>query len=160
MTMLVVGLLSFALGLLSAVLGERRRDRRMRRRIARALIPDLLEVSGSMLFMNGSKKWDSVEMPPTKWDEYRDALGEAVKKPREWFTISSVFEGVRELGEEAERHEWPEEIDPIWMQGLEDLYQSIGRAVDLLHRYAGVLKPPGRVRRLRLRQRLRSLRLA
>lgn len=162
-------IISYAAGILTTIIGvwltHTIRDRRTRRMIARILIPDLKNLNGAMIFMGGPPvKWDSVEFPPTHWAKWREALAEAITDPKDWLTISSVFEGVQDLAEETKHHEWPEELDDLDQQHLEDLYQGASRALDVLHRYAGVPKPPRRVRRLRrrqrMRERLRSLRLA
>lgn len=165
MTTLVIG---FALGILSMALRswwtERRADRRTRRKIARALIPELKEICGSMMCLGDPIKWDSVEFPPHNWSKYRDELAEADVKPKDWVTISGVFEEVRDMAEEATRHQWSDELDDYEAQRLQDLYDDVRRALNVLHRYAGVPKSPRRVRRLRrrhrIRERLRSLRLA
>lgn len=165
MTTLVIG---FALGILSMAVkswwADRLRGRRTRRRIARALIPELQEIGGSIMCLGDPIKWDSIEFLPHNWSEYRDDLAEAVTKPKDWLAISGVFEEVEAIAEEAKRYQWPQELDDFEARRIDDLHQSIRRALDVLHGYAGVPKPPRRVRRLRrrerLRQRLRSLRLA
>ena len=164
MTTLVIG---FALGILSMAVkswwADRLRDGRTKRRIARALIPELQEIGYSIWGLGDPIKWDSIEFPPHNWRNHRDALAEAVTKPKEWLTISGVFEEVEAIAEEAERHEWPEELDDFEARRLEDLYQNVRWALDVLHRYAGAPKPPHGARRLRrryrLRERLRSMRL-
>jgi hypothetical protein len=163
MTTLVIG---FALGILSMVVqswwAQWQNDRRTRRRIARALIPDLRDARGSILGMGGCNKWDSVEMPATKWAEHQTALSEAIRKPEEWVTISGVFDEVGCFAEEAERHEWPAELSDTDAKRLHDLHEDVRRALDILHRYAGVPEPPKRLRqiqrRARRRERLRALR--
>lgn len=169
MTPLVIGFVGFVGGILTTIIAgwwnDKLRNRRTRRRIARILIPDLKNLNGEMIFMGGPPvKWDSIVFAPTNWAKCHDALAEAITVPSHWLTISSVFEALHDFAEDAKGHQWPEELDDLDEQRLEDLYQSVSRALDLLHRYAGVPKPPRRVRRQRrrhrIRERLRSLRLA
>jgi hypothetical protein len=165
MTTLLIG---FALGILSMAVkswwADRLRDRRTRRRIARALIPEMQEISYSIWGLGRPIKWDSIEFPPHNWPKHHDELAEAITNPKEWLAISGVFEEVEAIAEAAEQYEWPDELDDFDTRRVEDLYDSVRRALDVLHDYAGVHKPPRRVRSLRrrerLRQRLRSLRLA
>jgi hypothetical protein len=156
MTTLLIAILSFALGILSTWWARRQKDRRTLRKIARALIPDLKDVCGSILLMGGSNKWDSVEMPATPhWGEHEAALSEIIE-PKAWITISGVFDEVRYFAEEAKRHEWPEELCQTDSERLEDLYQDTRRALYVLHGYAGVPKPPKPLRRMRRRERRRN----
>src|SRR4051794_30518465 len=115
--MLLVGFVSFALGCVSFMLKsrweERRADRRTRRMIARALIPDLIAIRCSMIGVGNPIKWDSVEFPPNEWPKYRDDLAEAISVPAEWATISGAFEEVGDIPEEATRHYWSEQLDEL-----------------------------------------------
>jgi uncharacterized protein CbrC (UPF0167 family) len=105
-------------------------------------------------------KWDSIEFPQFQWTKYRDDLAKASTKSRDWQTISDVFAEVEELRQEAARYRWPAEMTDLDVSRLDDLHLNTRQALDVLHRYAGRLKPPRRVRHMRLKHRLRSLRLA
>jgi hypothetical protein len=157
MSTLVIG---FALGVISMLVQswwtDAVRDRRTRRRIARVLIPELRELSGNVMFLRTASKWDEFEFPPTSWAEHRTHLAEAARAA-DWPTIERAFDGVEEFEQEAKRHQWPEEIDPLWRDGLADTYQEIRKALLILHRYAGTSKPPRRVRRIRRRERFRAV---
>ncbi len=115
-----------------------------------------------MMGLGNPIKWDSIEFPEHEWLTYRDELAGAARKPKDWATVSGVFDQMEYISQEAERYEWPAELTDFDVECLEALYQETDRALKVLHGYAGTAKPPRRVRRIRrrlaFRQRLRSLR--